>query len=129
RSFRPRTPGMGLDALTIDLGQTERRGTVFRSDRSPDGRAVDPRRRVALTSDQGEQGAAEVHRVVQPYPTRRHHGLSVRSFAMSTVYDLSFDQLAERLAAWREPAFRARQVWTQLWKRGATYEEMSDVSP
>jgi len=48
---------------------------------------------------------------------------------MSTVYDLSFDELAERLAAWGEPAFRARQVWTQLWKRGATYEEMSDVSP
>ena len=47
---------------------------------------------------------------------------------MSTVYDLSFDELAERLAAWGEPAFRARQVWTQLWKRGATYEEMSDVS-
>ena len=55
--------------------------------------------------------------------------LSVRSFAMSTVYDLSFDQLAERLASWGEPSFRARQVWTQLWKRGATYEEMSDVSP
>ena len=48
---------------------------------------------------------------------------------MSTVYDLSFDQLAERLASWGEPSFRARQVWTQLWKRGATYEEMSDVSP
>jgi hypothetical protein len=48
---------------------------------------------------------------------------------MSTVYDLSFDQLSERLAAGGEPAFRARQVWTQLWKRAATYEEMSDVSP
>jgi len=48
---------------------------------------------------------------------------------MSTVYDLSIDQLAERLAAWGEPGFRAKQVWTQLWKRGATYEEMSDVSP
>ena len=48
---------------------------------------------------------------------------------MSTVYDLSIDQLAERLAAWGEPGFRAKQIWTQLWKRGATYEEMSDVSP
>ena len=48
---------------------------------------------------------------------------------MSTVYDLSIDQLAERLDAWGEPGFRAKQVWTQLWKRGATYEEMSDVSP
>ena len=26
-------------------------------------------------------------------------------------------------------SFRAKQVWTQLWKRAATYEQMSDVSP
>ena len=67
--------------------------------------------------------------MVQTYPTRRHRGLSVRSFAMSTVYDLSFAQLAERLATWGEPAFRAKQVWTQLWKRAATYDAMSDVAP
>ena len=48
---------------------------------------------------------------------------------MSTVYDLTREQLTDRLVAWGEPAFRAKQVWTQLWKRAATYEQMSDVSP
>jgi 23S rRNA (adenine2503-C2)-methyltransferase len=47
---------------------------------------------------------------------------------MATVYDLTREQLGERLASWGEPAFRAKQVWSQLWKRGATYDEMSDVS-
>ena len=28
-----------------------------------------------------------------------------------------------------EPAFRAKQVWTQLWKRAATYDQMTDMSP
>jgi 23S rRNA (adenine2503-C2)-methyltransferase len=46
-----------------------------------------------------------------------------------TAYDLSFEQLSERLAAWGEPAFRAKQVWAQLWKRAATYDRMSDVAP
>jgi 23S rRNA (adenine2503-C2)-methyltransferase len=46
-----------------------------------------------------------------------------------TVYDLSREQLAERLSAWGEPAYRTSQVWSQLWKRSATYEQMSDVSP
>ena len=45
------------------------------------------------------------------------------------VYDLSLDQLTARLTAWGEPAFRAKQVYAQLWKRGATYEEMTDVAP
>jgi 23S rRNA (adenine2503-C2)-methyltransferase len=45
-----------------------------------------------------------------------------------SVYDLSPDELTERLTAWGEPAFRAKQVYAQLWKRAATYEEMSDVS-
>jgi 23S rRNA (adenine2503-C2)-methyltransferase len=48
---------------------------------------------------------------------------------MSTVYDLTADELATRLHAWGEPGFRAKQVWSQLWKRGATYDAMSDVSP
>ena len=48
---------------------------------------------------------------------------------MTTVYDLSSEQLVERLGAWGEPAFRARQVWAQLWRRAATYERMSDVAP
>jgi 23S rRNA (adenine2503-C2)-methyltransferase len=46
---------------------------------------------------------------------------------MPTVYDLSLDQLTDRLAAWGEPAFRAKQVWRQLWKRAATYDDMTDV--
>ncbi|MEX0984379.1 MAG: hypothetical protein WD096_04955, partial [Actinomycetota bacterium] len=48
---------------------------------------------------------------------------------MPTVYDLTLEQLTDRLVSWGEPAFRAKQVWTQLWKRAVTYEQMSDVSP
>jgi 23S rRNA (adenine2503-C2)-methyltransferase len=48
---------------------------------------------------------------------------------MSTVYDLTLEQLTDRLVGWGEPAFRAKQVWGQLWKRAATYDQMSDVSP
>jgi 23S rRNA (adenine2503-C2)-methyltransferase len=46
---------------------------------------------------------------------------------VSTVYDLTLEELTERLAAWGEPAFRARQVHRQLWGRAATYERMPDV--
>ena len=48
---------------------------------------------------------------------------------MPTVYDLTLEQLTDRLVAWGEPAFRAKQVWSQLWKRAATYDRMSEVSP
>jgi 23S rRNA (adenine2503-C2)-methyltransferase len=48
---------------------------------------------------------------------------------VSTVYDLTLEQLTDRVVAWGEPAFRAKQIWSQLWKRAATYEQMSDVSP
>jgi 23S rRNA (adenine2503-C2)-methyltransferase len=48
---------------------------------------------------------------------------------MTTVYDLTREQLSERLRAWNEPSFRAKQVWTQLWKRAAAYDQMSDLSP
>jgi 23S rRNA (adenine2503-C2)-methyltransferase len=48
---------------------------------------------------------------------------------MPTVYDLNLEQLTDRMVAWDEPAFRAKQIWSQLWKRAATYEQMSDVSP
>jgi len=48
---------------------------------------------------------------------------------MPTVYDLSREELSERLVAWGEPSFRAEQVYSQLWKRAATYDQMSDVSP
>ncbi len=43
------------------------------------------------------------------------------------VYDLSIEQLTERLVSWGEPAFRARQVHDGLWRRAAVYEEMTDV--
>ncbi|MGH2637174.1 MAG: 23S rRNA (adenine(2503)-C(2))-methyltransferase RlmN [Actinomycetota bacterium] len=46
---------------------------------------------------------------------------------MTSVYDLSLEQLADRLAAWGEPPFRARQVYRHLWRRSATYERMPDV--
>lgn len=49
--------------------------------------------------------------------------------SVTSAYDLSLVELAERLRGWGEPAFRARQVYTQLWRRGVGYEEMSDVSP
>jgi 23S rRNA (adenine2503-C2)-methyltransferase len=48
---------------------------------------------------------------------------------MPTVYDLTRPELADRLTGWGEPRYRAGQVWTQLWKRAATYDSMSDVSP
>jgi 23S rRNA (adenine2503-C2)-methyltransferase len=44
------------------------------------------------------------------------------------VYDLDLGQLTDRLTAWGEPAYRAKQVYAQLWKRGATYSEMTDVT-
>jgi hypothetical protein len=37
-----------------------------------------------------------------------------------TVYDLTLEQLTDRLVSWGEPAFRAKQVRTQLWKRAVT---------
>ena len=48
---------------------------------------------------------------------------------MPTVYDLSPEQLSDQLVSWGEPAFRAKQVWSQLWRRAATYDQMSDVPP
>jgi 23S rRNA (adenine2503-C2)-methyltransferase len=48
---------------------------------------------------------------------------------VTTAYDLTRDDLRLRLEAWGEPTFRAQQVWAQLWRRGATYDQMSDVSP
>jgi len=48
---------------------------------------------------------------------------------MPTVYDLSLDELTDRLTSWGEPAFRAKQLHTQLWRRAATYDQMSDLSP
>jgi 23S rRNA (adenine2503-C2)-methyltransferase len=46
---------------------------------------------------------------------------------VTTVYDLTLDQLTERLGDWGEAPFRARQVYRQLWNRAATYDHMPDV--
>jgi 23S rRNA (adenine2503-C2)-methyltransferase len=46
---------------------------------------------------------------------------------VTTVYDLTLDELTERLTAWGEPPFRAKQVHRQLWQRAATYDRMPDV--
>jgi 23S rRNA (adenine2503-C2)-methyltransferase len=46
---------------------------------------------------------------------------------VATVYDLSLGELTDRLTAWGEPAFRAKQVHRQLWQRAATYDRMPDV--
>ena len=46
---------------------------------------------------------------------------------MTTVYDLTLDELTERLTGWGEPPFRAKQVHRQLWQRAATYDRMPDV--
>jgi 23S rRNA (adenine2503-C2)-methyltransferase len=43
------------------------------------------------------------------------------------AYDLTFDEVAEHLAGWGEPPFRARQVFDGLWRRAATYDEMTDL--
>jgi 23S rRNA (adenine2503-C2)-methyltransferase len=43
------------------------------------------------------------------------------------AFDLSLPELTELLAGWNEPAFRARQIYAQLWRRGATFEEMTDL--
>jgi 23S rRNA (adenine2503-C2)-methyltransferase len=43
------------------------------------------------------------------------------------AYDLSLDQLTETLREWGQPAYRARQVHAQLWRRGASFAEMTDL--
>ena len=48
---------------------------------------------------------------------------------MPTVYDRSLEDLTETLGTWGEPAFRAKQVHAQLWRRAATYDRMSEISP
>src|SRR5712692_9939437 len=58
---------------------------------------------------------------------RAYVGGRLRSSPMS-VYDLGIQELTERLLGWGEPAYRARQVYAQLWRRAATYEEMTDLS-
>ncbi len=44
------------------------------------------------------------------------------------ILDLSLDELGEDLAGWGEPSFRARQVWTGVWRRlSADWGEMTDL--
>src|SRR5205823_13964206 len=43
--------------------------------------------------------------------------------------DLDLPALTALLEAWGEPAYRARQVHAQLWRRGAAFEEMTDLPP
>jgi 23S rRNA (adenine2503-C2)-methyltransferase len=43
------------------------------------------------------------------------------------AYDLSFDELTGLLSSWGEPEFRARQVFDGLWRRAATYSEMTEL--
>jgi len=43
-------------------------------------------------------------------------------------YDLSYPELEELLTGWGEPPYRARQLWTWLWRRLATsYQGMTDL--
>ncbi|MFM8944886.1 MAG: 23S rRNA (adenine(2503)-C(2))-methyltransferase RlmN [Actinomycetota bacterium] len=46
---------------------------------------------------------------------------------MTTAYDLSASELEEALRGWGEPAYRVRQVADALWRRAATYEEMTEL--
>ena len=48
---------------------------------------------------------------------------------MTTAYDLSLEDLTTMVTGWGEPAYRAKQVWRQLWQRAATYDEMTDLPP
>jgi 23S rRNA (adenine2503-C2)-methyltransferase len=43
------------------------------------------------------------------------------------VYELSLSALGERFAQMGQPAYRAKQLYVGLWRRAATYDEMSDL--
>jgi len=43
-------------------------------------------------------------------------------------FDLTFDELQNRIAAWGEPAFRAQQIWEWLYRRLAdSFDAMTDL--
>jgi 23S rRNA (adenine2503-C2)-methyltransferase len=46
---------------------------------------------------------------------------------MATRYGASFEEIAALLAAWGEPAYRARQVWDGLYRRRAPLEDLTDL--
>jgi 23S rRNA (adenine2503-C2)-methyltransferase len=43
------------------------------------------------------------------------------------AFDLSPEQLAERLETWGEPPYRARQLYEGLWRRAASFDEMTEL--
>jgi len=43
------------------------------------------------------------------------------------AYELGADDLVRRFEDWGQPPYRARQVYAGLWRRSATYEEMTDL--
>jgi len=43
------------------------------------------------------------------------------------AYDVTFEQLADELRQWGEPSYRANQVMDGLWRRAATYDEMTEL--
>src|SRR5262245_23928857 len=49
--------------------------------------------------------------------------------AKPNIKDLSLDELAAHLVEGREPAYRARQIWQWLFRKGAvTFVEMTNLS-
>ena len=48
---------------------------------------------------------------------------------MNDIRNIKFDALVSFLQANGEKPFRAKQIWTWLWKRGAgSFDEMTDLS-
>ena len=48
---------------------------------------------------------------------------------MNDIRNIKFDQLVSFLQENGEKPFRAKQIWTWLWKRGAgSFDEMTDLS-
>jgi 23S rRNA (adenine2503-C2)-methyltransferase len=43
------------------------------------------------------------------------------------AYDLSAGEMADLLAGWAEPPYRARQVWDNLWRRCLDHRDMTDL--
>jgi 23S rRNA (adenine2503-C2)-methyltransferase len=46
---------------------------------------------------------------------------------MASRYGASFEEVATLLESWGEPAYRARQVWTGLYRRRAPLEDLTDL--
>lgn len=47
---------------------------------------------------------------------------------MNSIFELSRPELERQLKEWEQPAYRARQIWTWLYRRlAASFDEMSDL--